>query len=281
MEATTHDTTPVSPVLRVYRPVKRRFRISDIWTSFGVARMIGLRDIKTKYKQAALGPLWLLIGPLGMLAAITIAFSGVTKTNTGDVPYVLFALVGLVVWTFISLSASLGAQAIVSNSGLVRRSPIPRIALISGCLLGNFPPVAVMFAITLIGTVIDRGLPLQALLLPLLIAWLFVFTLSVAMVLGALAARFRDTVSVLPLIIQAGIFVSPVGYPLKGAPQHIHTLLIINPVSGLIEAWRWALLGMPGTEWGAVAVAGVWTVVFAVLGYEVFARLEVNFADFV
>src|SRR3954453_11591743 len=101
------------PAVRVYRPVKHRVLLSDLWTTVSVARMIGLRDIKAKYKQAALGPLWLLIGPLGMLAAITIAFSGVTDVNTGGVPYVLFALVGLTVWTFIQLSTSMGAQAIV------------------------------------------------------------------------------------------------------------------------------------------------------------------------
>src|SRR4051794_35141016 len=105
------DVTVEEP--QVYRPVKRRVRLSETWMSAGVARMIGLRDIKVKYKQAALGPLWLLIGPLGMLAAITIAFSGVTKVNTYGVPYVLFALVGLTVWTFIQLSAALGAQSIV------------------------------------------------------------------------------------------------------------------------------------------------------------------------
>src|SRR4051794_39907093 len=105
-----------TPALRIYAPVKQRLVLSDLWRTLGVAKMIGLRDVKAKYKQAALGPLWLLIGPLGMLAAITIAFSGVTDVNTGGVPYVLFALVGLTVWTFIQLSTSMGAQAIVGNA---------------------------------------------------------------------------------------------------------------------------------------------------------------------
>src|SRR3954470_12528809 len=107
-----------TPALRVHAPVKHRVALSDLWRTFGVAKMIGLRDVKVKYKQAALGPLWLLVGPLGMLAAITIAFSGVTDVNTSGVPYVLFALVGLTVWTFIQLSASLAAQAIVGNASL-------------------------------------------------------------------------------------------------------------------------------------------------------------------
>lgn len=270
-----------APPLRIYRPVKRRVRFVDLWRSRAVARMIGLRDIKAKYKQAALGPLWLLIGPLGMLIALTVAFSGVTAVNTEGVPYMIFALVGLTVWTFIQLSTTLGSAAIIGNAGLVRRSPLPRIALVTGSMLGNMPPVAIMFTLTIAATVIDRGLPLQALLLPLLILWLLVFTLSLALLLAALAARFRDIVSVLPLVIQAGIFVSPVGYSLKGAPANIHTLLTLNPVSGLIESWRWAILDMPGTQWDVVGVAAVWTVVLAALAWRVFGRLEVEFADFV
>src|SRR3954451_14292372 len=108
--------------------------------------MIAVRDLKVKYKQAALGPLWLLIAPLGMLAAVTIAFSGVTDVDTGGTPYVLFALVGLIVWTFVQLSLTLGAMAIIANASLVRRSTVPRIALISGTMLGNLPPVLVMIS---------------------------------------------------------------------------------------------------------------------------------------
>jgi ABC-type polysaccharide/polyol phosphate export permease len=134
------STTLVEPKVHVYKPVRRRLRVSELWSTMHVARMIGLRDIKVKYKQAALGPLWLLIAPLGMLAAITVAFSGVTNVPTGDVPYVLFALVGLTVWTFIQLSAALGATAIVGNGGLVRRSPLPRVALVTGSVVGNLPP---------------------------------------------------------------------------------------------------------------------------------------------
>src|SRR5512132_3313977 len=125
-------------------PVRRRVRLSEMWTSRPVTRMVASRDIKIKYKQAALGPLWLLIAPLGMLAAVTIAFSGVTDVHTSGIPYVLFALCGLTVWTFIQLSLTMGTQAIVANAQLVRRSPLPRIALMTGSLLGNLPPFLVM-----------------------------------------------------------------------------------------------------------------------------------------
>src|SRR5439155_19858288 len=131
-EAGSRPATP-----RLLGPTKHRIRVADLWATRRVAWMIGVRDMKAKYKQAALGPLWLLIAPLGMLASITIAFSGVTNVDTGDVPYLIFALVGLIVWTFIQLSSSMGAQSIVANGVLVRRSPLPRLALVTGSLLGN------------------------------------------------------------------------------------------------------------------------------------------------
>lgn len=279
--ATDVTSALVDPNVHVYKPVKRRLRVRDLWGTVHVARMIGLRDIKVKYKQAALGPLWLLIAPLGMLAAITVAFSGVTDVPTGNVPYVLFALVGLSVWTFIQLSASLGATAVVGNGGLVRRSPLPRVALITGSVVGNLPPVTVMFVIAIAWAAIAGVLPIQAVLLPVLVIWLIIFTLGLSLLLGSVGARFRDTVSVLPLILQAGIFVSPVGYSLEGAPKNIAILLALNPVSGLIEAWRWVLLDLQKPHWVVIGIAGAWTVILAVAGWRIFSRLEPDFADYV
>lgn len=280
MTITTVDQAPPS-VPRVLRPERRRIRISEVWTTRNVAWMIGVRDVKAKYKQAALGPLWLLIAPFGMLAAVTIAFSGVTDVKTSGIPYVLFALTGLTVWTFVQLSLTLGTQAITSNAPLVRRSPLPRLALLTGSILGNLPPFLVMLTFTVLGALVGYHLPLQALLLPFAIAWLFLFTFATMLLLASLSARFRDTISAMPLIIQAGIFVSPVGYSLEGAPQNIHTLLLINPVSGLIEAWRWCVLDIPHPETTAMLISAGWTVGLLIAGWRVFGRMEVDFADYV
>lgn len=275
------ETAAPPSVPRIIKPVKRRIRVADLWATRHVSMMLGVRDVKVKYKQAALGPLWLLIAPLGMLAAVTIAFSGVTDVDTGGIPYIVFALVGLTVWTFIQLSLTLGAQAVIVNTTLVRRSPTPRLAFLSGSLLGNLPPFLVMLGFSLIAAVAAGRLTPKALLLPLLVVWLILFTFGMMLLLASLSVRFRDTLSAMPLIIQAGIFVSPVGYSLAGAPANIHTLLLVNPISGLIEAWRWSLLDLANPSLTAIAVAGVWTVGLLTLGWRVFGRLEVEFADYV
>jgi ABC-type polysaccharide/polyol phosphate export permease len=270
-----------APAHHVLGATRHRLRIGDIWGTRNVAWMIGLRDLKAKYKQAALGPLWLIIAPLGLLAAVTIAFSGVTDVETSGIPYMPFALAGLAVWIFVQLSLTIGTQLLITNAQLVRRSPLPRVALITGSLVGNLPPFGVMLTLAIVVTTVGHGLPIQALLMPLLIGWLFLFTFAVTLLVASLAARYRDLVSAMPLVIQAGIFVTPVGYGLQGAPSNIHTLLSLNPLTGIIEAWRWSLLDLPDPNLSVIAVSAVTTVVALIVGWRVFGRLEVDFADFV
>jgi lipopolysaccharide transport system permease protein len=266
---------------RTLGPTRFRIKLADLWSTRGVAWMIGVRDMKAKYKQAALGPLWLLIAPLGLLVALTISFSGVTAVDTAGIPYVVFALAGLTVWTFIQLSLTLATSAISGNAQLVRRSPLSRLALITGSIVGNLPPFLVMLGSTLIGAASSGRLTPKVVLLPVLVAWLFVFTFAVMLIVGSVSARFRDTVAAMPLIIQAGVFVAPVGYPLAGAPSNIATLLTLNPVTGLIEAWRWAVLDLPDTQSAPIIVAIAWTLALVVFGWNMFGRMEVEFADYV
>lgn len=255
-------------------------RVSDIWSTRRVTTMVGVRDIRVKYKQAALGPLWLLLAPLGLLAAISIAFSGITDVPTPGVPYLLFALTGLTCWTYIQLCLALSPLALIANSSLVRRSTCPRLALVQGMMLANLPPVAVMLTGTLVALLLGRGLPAQALLLPAMLLWLLMLAWGVSLIASVLAARARDVVAIVPLIVQAGLFVTPVGYPIDGAPKNIERFLTLNPISGVIEAWRWCLLDIPPNV-TAMVVSLCATVLGAVLGWIIFVRAELRVADYV
>src|SRR3954454_18389592 len=166
----------VSPSLRVAVPKRRRVRLSDLWTSRHVGFMLGLRDVKAKYKQSALGPLWLVLQPLGMLAAISIAFSQVTSVNTGSVPYITFALVGLAVWTYVQMAITLAPTVLPANYQVVRRSPCPRLAFVTGTLISVVPPLGVVLVASILAAAISMGLPLQALAMPVLILWLLFMT---------------------------------------------------------------------------------------------------------
>ena len=148
-------------------------------------------------------------------------------------------------------------------------------------MVGNLPPLGVLLAFSLTAAIAYGLLPIQALLLPFLLAWLMIFTYATLLLISPVAVKYRDTLAVVPLIIQAGIFVTPVGYGIDGAPSTIKALLILNPATGLIEAWRWALLDLPDPSIAAIAIAGGWTLLLLVAGWRIFGRLEVTFADFV
>jgi lipopolysaccharide transport system permease protein len=269
----------VDDTLHVSVPVPRRVHLSDIWTTRRVGWMLGWRDMKTKYKQSALGPLWLVLQPLGMLAAITIAFSKVTSVDTGDVPYVVFALVGLAVWTYVQMAITAAPQTLPSNQQVVRRSPCPRVAFVTGTLISVLPPLAVVLVASVVAAAISGSLSLEAVALPLLIVWLIVLMWGFTLLVTALGGRFRDAVALAPLVVQAGIFLTPVGYPLDAAGSFAD-VLAFNPVSGLIEGWRWSLLGI-APDGFAIGVALAETVAVVLLGWYVFGRMETRFSDYV
>jgi lipopolysaccharide transport system permease protein len=269
----------VDTSVRVSVPQRRRVRVADLWSSRHVGFMLGMRDIKAKYKQSALGPLWLVLQPLGMLAAVSVAFSKVTSVDTGSVPYVVFALVGLAVWTYVQMAITVAPQVLQANYQVVRRSPCPRLAFVTGTLISVIPPLGVVFVASVAAAAISGSLSIQALAMPVLVAWLVAMTLGFTLLVTSIGGRFRDAVAMAPLIVQAGIFLTPVGYPLSAA-GNFAKVLAFNPASGIIESWRWSLLGS-SPDMFAIIVAAVETVVMIVLGWYVFGRMETRFADYV
>ena len=280
LKANTVDGVEAPLPMREATATSRRIGPRDAVASWPVARIIGARDIKAKYKQSALGPLWLVLQPMGIVLALSIAFSGVTQVDTRGVPYLLFALVGVTVWNFISITIAAAPAAFTSNAALVKRSTAPRLAFISATVISNSPLLAIVLAFTVLSIALDRGFEIQALLLPVLIVWLLIFMWSVVLLIAPVAARFRDAIAVVPLLVQAGIFISPVGYDVTGAPANIKLLVSLNPVTGIIEAWRWALLGM-SPQTGVIAVALGWTVLLLAAAWVIFRKMEVRLADFV
>jgi homopolymeric O-antigen transport system permease protein len=269
----------IEDTFRVTVPAPRRLRLRDIWTTLPVGWMLGWRDMRAKYKQSALGPLWLVLQPLGMLAALTIAFSKVTSVDTGNVPYVVFALVGLAVWTYVQMTITVAPQTLSSNQQVVRRSPCPRVAFVTGTLISVLPPLGVVLAASVAAAAISGNLPLEALMMPLLVAWLVVLMWGFTLLVTALGGRFRDAVALAPLVVQSGIFLTPVGYPLDAAGSFAN-VLAFNPASGVIETWRWSLLGI-APDGFAVGVALAETAALGLLGWYVFGRMETRFADYV
>jgi lipopolysaccharide transport system permease protein len=266
---------------RLIVPTGKRVRLREIFTTWEVAKVLVVRDLQSRYKQSALGPIWLAVQPLAMAGGFTVVFSGVADVQTEGVPYVLFSLVGVTVWLTIQMSVLWGTRTIAANKILVQSVPVPRIALITASILTVVPQFAFTLLLSLLATVaLDRGVRLEWLALPALTLWLFLFLLFLILPLASWHARYRDVGSTVPFLFQAALFLSPVAYPLSEAGETLQALLALNPATGLIEAWRWSILGSsPDTL--SLALAGAWTLVIAAFGWRTFAKAEVKFADVV
>jgi lipopolysaccharide transport system permease protein len=167
----------------------------------------------------------------------------------------------------------------ISNSPLVRRSTCPRVPLVTGSIIANTPTLIVMTVLSLVLAVIINGPVWQMLLLPFMGAWLILLMWGPCLLFSGVSARFRDAVAVIPMAMQAGVFLTPIAYSIAGAPHLLQVALWLNPVTGLMEAWRWSMLGVSPSIPALLTCAG-WSILLPFVGWRVFSRLEIGFADY-
>lgn len=269
------------PVVRVTAPTAKRIRVRDLFATLPLATVMAVRDFQTRYKQSLLGPIWLVVQPLTMLAGFTIVFGSVAKVDTQGIPYALFSVVGITVWTTFQYSVLYGTRCIVANKSIINAMPVPRLSYISGTLLGNVPQFLFMLVLTLVAVpVAGYSLGPEVMLLPFCVLWLFALLYGLIMPLSAWHARYRDVGSVVPFLFQAGLFLSPIAYPLSQVPARLRTVMELNPLSGVVEAWRYAVLGAEPSML-ALAAGLVWLAILLVVGWFIFSRAEPKFADIV
>jgi lipopolysaccharide transport system permease protein len=276
-EATT--TAPLeSPVVRRIVPTKRRLTLFDFYRDAPVVRVLAARDFKVKYKQSLLGPLWLFFQPLALLAAFLVAFRGLADVQSGT-PYIPFALVGLAAWAFFQASMTIGTAAFISNWTLVRFTPCPRLAFPVAGVIASIPSFIVTIAAALVAAAVSGTLSPKALLLPVGFVWLFLLTAGVVAITASLTVRYRDMLSAMPFLLQVGLFLAPVGYPLAELNSTVRALLDLNPLTGLIEAWRWMVLADYVPSFEPIGVSLLLTPAVILVGWRIFGRLETTMAD--
>lgn len=268
-----------APGVRRIQPAKRRLKLSALHRDLPVIRVLAARDFKVKYKQSLLGPLWLVFQPLALLAAFLVAFRGLADVESSGTPYLVFALVGLSAWAFFQASMTIGTASLVTNMQLVRFTPCPRIAFPLAAIIASFPSFAVTGAAALIGAAVAGELSPRALLLPLGLVWLFLLTAGVIAIVCSFTVRFRDMVSAMPFLLQVGLFLAPVGYPLAELSPTVRALVDLNPLTGVIEAFRWMALSdyQPSVE--PIGISLVATMLLALIGWLVFTKAETTMAD--
>src|SRR3954447_5210097 len=269
----------VDPVERIIKPAKRRLRLRDLAEDAAVIRVIASRDFKIKYKQSALGPLWLVFQPLALLLAFLVAFQGLGNVHSSDVPYVVFALVGLTVWAFFQAAMTIGTASLITNINFIRYTACPRAAFPAAAIIVSLPSFAVTAAGAILGAVFTGHLSPRVVLLPFGLIWLMLLTAGVVAIACSMAVRYRDVISALPFVLQLGTFLAPVGYSLADLDEPLRTVVEVNPITGVIEAFRWMVLSSYRPVLGPILLSLVLTGALAILGWRLFSARETTVAD--
>jgi len=253
----------------------------ELWRYRDVAVQIATRDIKVRYRQTVLGAAWAVLQPVTTMVVFTIVFDRVAGISSEGVPYPLFSLAGLVPWTFFATTVMLASESMVSNSALVAKIYFPRIFIPAGVMVASLVDFGIALVILFVVTLAWGFVPSAAVLsLPLLLAIAMAAALGVSSALAAANVRFRDVRYVVPFAVQLWLFATPVAYPSSLIQEPWRTLSFINPMAGVVEGFRWAILGTSIDAWGAIGISAASALLLLLVGLAYFARVERGFADF-
>jgi lipopolysaccharide transport system permease protein len=244
-----------------------------------LAGFLALRDLKVRYKQAAFGVAWAVLQPLIGVVVFTVVFRRLAKVPSDGIPYQVFAFLGLAVWAYVSSGVTKAAQSLVTNSPLVTKVYFPRVLAPLAAVLPGLLDLALSLVVLGALMAVARLAPTwAALTLPFWVLALLVVTLGVGIWLGALNVQYRDVNQAITLLVQLWLFLSPVAYPSSLVPDAWRPLYALNPLTGILDGFRWALLG---ASWPGRYLAISLAVAAALLasGLVYFQRVERRFAD--
>lgn len=273
---------PSEPLV-VIQPSKRWNLLSfkDIWAYRELLFFLTWRDVKVRYKQTALGAAWAILQPLFMMIIFTIFFGRLAGVQSAGIPYPVFALAALVPWTFFSNSITASGNSLVGSSNLITKVYFPRLIVPAAAMLAGLVDFALAFGLLCLLMLYYRvALTVQVLFLPVLVFLTALFALGVGTWMSALNVKYRDVRFALPFVIQLWLFVSSVILPSSSVPEKWRWLLLLNPMSAIIEGYRSALFGLP-FDWPALGIASVLTALVLVYSFYSFGRVERSFADII
>ena len=239
-----------------------------------------LRDVRVRYRQTLLGTAWVVLQPLLAMAILTIVFGRLIRVATDGIPYALFALAGLVLWTYFAQAVTAASTSFIKDTGLVEKVYFPRLVIPLSATISGLLDLAIGLLL-LLALMLTLGFrPDLKVLLCIPVALLVVLLAAgIGAMLASLAVRFRDINHLVPFLLQLGFFATPIAYPLSLVPERWQPLVGLNPMAGFVALFRWALLGSQINPWPTFAVSAITTAVILVAGLLVFRRLERSFAD--
>jgi lipopolysaccharide transport system permease protein len=268
---------------RILRPKKSWLPANpdELWEFRSLLVRFAARDITLRYRQTALGVIWVVLQPLLGAGILSFVFGNVAGLPApAGIPYFLFSLVGMVGWTAFSQITIRASASLVGNADLVQKVYFPRLLLPLSTVLSTMVDVLVSLGLVAV-LLVFNDIPVGVAVLTVPI-WLFLFVsvaLGVGLAAAALMVRFRDVQYVLPFGVQLLLFLSPVAYSLSAVPASSLTLYELNPLAGLLEGFRWSLLGTPAPSATLIVYSVTASLALLLVGLLMFHRLERGFAD--
>jgi lipopolysaccharide transport system permease protein len=268
-----------------------RIEPSKSWVSLGLRELweyrellyfFVWRDVKVRYKQTVLGAAWAIIQPFFTMVVFSLFFGQLAKIPSDGVPYPIFSYAALVPWTFFAQGLNQASSSMVRHANLIKKVYFPRLALPISRVIGGLVDFALAF-IVLLGMMLAYSIvpTVNVLWLPLFLLLALVTSLGTALWLSAMNVQFRDVAYTVPFITQFWMFATPIVYPSSLLPEPWRTLYGINPMAGVVEGFRWALLGTDTAPGSITVVSSLAALTLLVSGAFYFRRMEKTFADVV
>lgn len=277
----------MSRVKTVIKPRKNLLDIDikGIWRYRDLYRMYIHRDIVTQYKQTILGPLWYLIQPLMTTVMYMFVFGGLAGISTDGLPQPLFYMSGIVLWNYFNACFTASSEVFTANADVFGKVYFPRLIVPLSAVTSNLLKMLIQLLI-FVGLYIYfavNGVPLHlnvvALLFPVLIVMLAFHALSWGLIFSSLTTKYRDLKFLIQFGIQLFMYATPVIYPLSVAPEKYRSILELNPLTPIFEAFKYGTLGTGSLDWGGLAYSAVFMLVSLFFAVVIFSRVERNFMD--
>lgn len=256
--------------------------LRELWQYRELLYFFVWRDIKVRYKQTILGAAWAVIQPFFTMIVFSLFFGRLAKVPSDDLPYPIFSYAALVPWTFFANGVTLAANSLVTNANMIKKIYFPRLTMPIATVLAGIVDFGLAF-IVLIGMMLFYGLvpTINVLWLPLFLLLALITSLGTSFWLAAMNVQFRDVRYIVPFLVQLWLFVTPIAYSSSLLSEPWRTLYGINPMAGVVEGFRWALLGTDTRPGPIVIVSVTAALLLFISGLAYFRRMEKTFADVV
>lgn len=254
--------------------------VKELWQYRDLLMTLAWRDVKLRYRQTALGVIWVVLQPLIAAGLFSFVFGKVAKLPSDGLPYFLFAYAGLLGWSAFSSTLTKSSGCLLQNAQLVSKVYFPRLVLPLSTVFSSlidFGVALIMLAVMMLVMGLHPGI--GVLLLPVWLALILLLSVGLGLFASALTVTYRDVQYVLPVLTQFLMYASPVAYALSAVPLHLRWLYHLNPLSTLLEGFRWSLLGVGYLETGAITYSALVSVGIFIWGAFAFKKMERNFAD--